>query len=147
MENQNKGNMPEMRFSTGAVNATVWKNTGHNKEGQETEFRTISFGRRYQDKEGNWKSTNSLRVNDIPKAVVVLNEAYRYLVLKEHSDPSSNNEIEVEEVFQTSSLIFKVIIMTKKEEKEIKKEEKKESSLKDLPGVGPATIEKLETLE
>lgn len=100
MENKNKGNMPETRFSTGAVSATVWKNKGLKKDGQEVEFRTISFGRRYQDKEGNWKSTNSLRINDLPKAVVVLNEAYRYLILKEKTDPSSDDtEIEVEEVF------------------------------------------------
>ena len=104
MKNTNStGNTPEIRFSTGAITATVWKNMGHKKDGQETEFRTVSFGRRYQDKEGNWKSTNTLRTNDLPKAVVVLNEAYRYLVLKEQSDninvSSEEEEIQVEEVF------------------------------------------------
>jgi hypothetical protein len=27
---------------------------------------TVAFERNYKDRAGNWKSTNSLRVNDIP---------------------------------------------------------------------------------
>jgi hypothetical protein len=35
------------------------------------------------DKEGNWQTTSSLRVGDIPKATLVLNKAYEYLMLKD----------------------------------------------------------------
>lgn len=79
---------PEIKFSTGAIQATVWKNQGTSKSGEATEFRTISFGRRYKDKEGNWRSTNSLRINDLPRAVIVLNKAYEYLVLRNKADDS-----------------------------------------------------------
>ena len=76
-------NLPEKRFSTGAINVTVWRNQGTNKTtGEATEYRTVSFDRRYKDKQGEWKSTNSLRINDLPKAVVVLSKAFEYLTLK-----------------------------------------------------------------
>lgn len=77
------GNMPEKKFRAGAVSATVWLNHGQRQSGEETEYRTISFERSYTDKDGKWQSSNSLRVNDLPKAQVVLNRAYEYLVFKE----------------------------------------------------------------
>ncbi len=76
-------NQPEMKFSTGAISATVWKNTGIKKDGEETEFNTISLQRRYTDKKGEWQSTSSLRINDLPKAALVLNKAFEYLVIKQ----------------------------------------------------------------
>ncbi len=78
-------NTIQKRFSTGSINATIWANKTIN-EGEEVSFSTISFGRRYQDKEGSWKTTNSLRVLDLPKAVMVLNKAYEYLTLKENQE-------------------------------------------------------------
>ncbi|MCX8146869.1 MAG: hypothetical protein N3D84_00160 [Candidatus Woesearchaeota archaeon] len=75
-------NVPEKKFKAGAVSATVWKNIGQ-RDGKTVEFRTISIDRRYMDKNNSWQSTSSLRLNDLPKAVVVLQQAYEYLVLKE----------------------------------------------------------------
>lgn len=77
--------MPEKKFSTGAVSATVWKNSGTSKTGEETEFRTISLSRSYMDKDGSWKTTSSLRLNDLPKAALVLNKAFEYCVLRDGS--------------------------------------------------------------
>lgn len=77
------GNLPEKKFRAGAISATVWLNKGQRQNGEESEYRTISFDRNYTDKEGKWQSTNSLRVNDLPKAQVVLSRAYEYLVFKE----------------------------------------------------------------
>ena len=77
------GNMPEKKFSTGGLTATVWENQGKNKEGLDVSYRTVSFQRRYMDKSGEWQSTNTLRVNDLPKASLVLQKAYEYLVMKE----------------------------------------------------------------
>ena len=86
MEKNEEGNMPEKKFSTGAISATVWKNTGISKKNNEpVEYRTVSLQRRYQDKEGVWKSTSSLRINDLPKASLVLDKAYEYIVLRENS--------------------------------------------------------------
>lgn len=74
--------LPEVKFSTGAIQVTVWNNEAQSKTGEKTEYKSVSFGRRYKDKNGEWKSTNSLRINDLPKAVVLLNKAFEYLVLK-----------------------------------------------------------------
>ena len=77
------GNMPEKKFSTGSLVATVWENQGKNKEGDDVSYRTVSFQRRYMDKNGDWQSTNTLRINDLPKASLVLQKAFEYLVMKE----------------------------------------------------------------
>ena len=77
------GNIPEKKFSTGGLTATVWENQGKNKDGLDVSYRTVSFQRRYMDKNGEWQSTNTLRVNDLPKASLVLQKAFEYLVMKE----------------------------------------------------------------
>jgi hypothetical protein len=98
METETLGkSMPEKKFSTGAISATIWKNNGTSKKtGESVEFRTIQIDRRYKDKEGNWQSTNSLRLNDLPKASLVLQKAYEYLVLKGQDSKDSIASIEEE---------------------------------------------------
>ncbi len=92
------GNQPEKKFSTGVISATVWKNNGTSKkDGSQVEFKTITLQRRYKDKEGNWKSTNSLRLNDLPKASLVLNKAYEYLTLRDDQNSPSSGEVDFEE--------------------------------------------------
>lgn len=81
-------NAPEKRFRAGAISATVWQNEGQFKDGKPSSYNTISFERGYKDKEGNWKSTSSLRIADVPKAVVVLNKAYEYIVTKSAAETS-----------------------------------------------------------
>ncbi len=86
IENEDVGehkNLPEKKFSTGTISATVWKNYGKSKKtGKEVEFRTIQVTKRYQDKEGNWNTTNSLRPDDLPKVILVTQKAYEYCLLK-----------------------------------------------------------------
>ena len=98
-------NLPEKKFRAGAISATIWNNSTTDKFGNPVSYKTVSFDRRYKDKDGNWQSSNSLRVNDIPKAQLVLGEAYKYLLLKgegkELSDAESqqsekNQEVESE---------------------------------------------------
>ena len=80
-------NLPEKKFKAGAVSATVWRNTITRKDGSSADILTVSFERRYKDKETDeWKSTRSLRASDLPKAVVVLNKAYEYLILNSQTD-------------------------------------------------------------
>ena len=76
---------PEKKFRAGAVAATIWANEGKNDKGETVSYKTISFNRSYMDKDGNWKTTDSLRVSDIPKAVLVLSKAYEYLTLNDDS--------------------------------------------------------------
>ncbi len=72
---------PVQKFTAGGLNVAVWEN--ENKQGGK--YNTISISRNYKDKNDEWKSTNSLRINDIPKAVLALNKAYEHLSLKEET--------------------------------------------------------------
>jgi len=74
---------PEMKFKAGAIAATVWLNQGVDNEGKPSSYKTISFERSYLDKDGNWQQTSSLRVGDLPKAILVLTKAYEHLMLKD----------------------------------------------------------------
>ena len=65
---------PEKKFNVGLVKATVWKNVS--KDGNE--FKSVSLNKSYQ-KDGEWKNTNSLGVNDVDKAIQVLEEARDYI--------------------------------------------------------------------
>ena len=47
-----EGNKPEKKFSTGAISATIWKNTGVGKDGKTFESHSVSLQRRYKDKTG-----------------------------------------------------------------------------------------------
>ncbi len=79
------GNYPKKKFRAGPISATIWENSGKNQQGEPNKYNTISLERVYQDKEGNWKSTNSFRLNDLPKAHAVLQRVYNDLVVKEQS--------------------------------------------------------------
>lgn len=62
----------------GGVEVAVWQNA------LESGFATVTMHRNYKDKNDNWQKTQSLRVNDIPKAVLALQKAYELLLLREH---------------------------------------------------------------
>ena len=75
-------NQPEQRFSAGGISASVWRNERKNSEGEAIEVRSVTFQKRYKDKDGEWKSTTSMHDRDLPNALVVLAKAYEYLKLK-----------------------------------------------------------------
>jgi len=93
-------NVPEKKFSTGVITATVWQNAGKSRNGEAISYRTVSLQRRYKDKNGVWQTANSLRVNDLPKAALVLQKAYEYVVLREQEPTASEYSEEdiIEEV-------------------------------------------------
>jgi len=76
-------NKPIKKFRAGSISATIWKNTGKDKNQKDTEFKTITIDRSYTDKEDKWQTTNSMRINDLPKVELVARKAYEYLTLKE----------------------------------------------------------------
>lgn len=82
-ENQTKENTqgPEKKFRAGAISATVWKNESKKKTGEAFAYHSVSLERGYKDQSGQWKSTNSFRVQDLPKATLVLQEAFKYIAL------------------------------------------------------------------
>ena len=83
---------PEENYAAGGVRVAVWKNKGKTRAGEETDYYTVKLERRYKDQNGEWQSTASLRVNDIPKARLVLDKAYEHLVLKMAKRPGAERD-------------------------------------------------------
>ncbi len=83
---------PEKKFRAGAISATIWNNETKNDKGEVVTYKTVSFQRNYMDKDGNWKTTDSLRTSDLPKAVLVLSKAYEFLSL------ANDDKISMEDV-------------------------------------------------
>lgn len=79
-------NLPEKRIRAGSIVATIWANKATNKEGKETIYKSVSFERVYKDKNDEWQTTNALRMNDLPKAALVLRKAYEALALSDDSE-------------------------------------------------------------
>ena len=75
---------PETVFKIGAVRASVFKNIIQ-KDGQTLELPKVVIEVRYKDKTGQWQGTNSLSINDIPKAILALQKAFEHLT--ERKDP------------------------------------------------------------
>ena len=74
-------NRPLHQFKAGAVSVTVWKNVEHDAAGNALTFNTITCQRSYKHR-GTWRTTSTLRINDLPKAAMLLNKAYEQLVFQ-----------------------------------------------------------------
>ena len=94
MTQNQTGNQPEKKFRAGAISATVWLNQGQTQTGEKTNYRTISLQRGYKDKNDKWQNTNSFRINDLPKASLMLKQAYEYVV----TNPTNPTEVQEEVV-------------------------------------------------
>ena len=79
--------LPIKKFRIGAISASVWNNTGKKDDGQPFEYKSVTFERSYKDKDGEWKTTNSLKLNDLPKATLVLNKAYEFVAFNSNGVP------------------------------------------------------------
>jgi len=82
---------PEKRFKSGGCEVSIFENTITTKDGKERKTKKASFQKRYRNSDGEWKSTNSLEINEIPKARLVLNEAYKYMALNKDIEEKEEN--------------------------------------------------------
>jgi hypothetical protein len=71
-------NKPAKSVKVGAIEVAVWENSS--KEGRK--FFSTTIERNYKDGE-EWKKTGSLRDNDLPKAILALQQAYEFVALKD----------------------------------------------------------------
>lgn len=79
---RNMERKPEATFRAGTVSAAVWSNDVTTKEGAQRKVSSVSFEKRYKDKDGEWKTSKSLSSQDVPKALMVLSKAYEHITLK-----------------------------------------------------------------
>ena len=90
---------PETTFSAGGVQASVFMNVRKVK-GKDVEIPSVSFQKRYL-KNGEWKSTNSLGINDLCKAILVLAKAYDYSISRRKEPESEDDDILEEDLSQS----------------------------------------------
>ena len=81
-------NKPEKVFQHGALKAAIFANE-HEKDGQSFTVKRVSFQKIYRDREGLLKTTSSLEVNDLPKAVLVLQKAFEYLTVRQEVEEAT----------------------------------------------------------
>ena len=83
----NNTNKPVKEIRVGAVRAAIWSNQRHTGNGQTFNSQKVQLERIYKDASGNFASTGSLDVTDIPKAILALKKAYEFCVL-DGTEPS-----------------------------------------------------------
>ena len=72
---------PVAKFRAGQVTCAVWENQITVGNRQQTIWKA-SVSRRYQDKSGSWKSSQSFSRNEIPLAIHVLQKAFEAMLEK-----------------------------------------------------------------
>lgn len=72
-------NLPENKFKAGPVSASVFVNQFETQTGPKT-ARNVVLERTYKDKDGQFKASKSLSERDVPKAILVLQQAYAFMV-------------------------------------------------------------------
>lgn len=80
---------PEITFKAGAVRASVFQNL-ISKDGRQIPLPKVVVEVRYKDKMGQWQGTNSMSVNDLPKAILALQKAFEYLMENKAHAPSED---------------------------------------------------------
>ena len=81
--NKMNGNKPSEKFSTGAISVAVWENTRKDEGGEESVSYSIKLERSYKDEKGDWQRTQTLRLNDLPKAQLLLGKAFESIVMSD----------------------------------------------------------------
>ena len=82
---------PEKKFQAGGVEASVFENEIQ-QNGKTVKIKKIAFQKRYKSDQG-WKTTYSLDVNDIPRALLVLSKAYEFLVMSTDASAPSEKDL------------------------------------------------------
>ena len=82
---------PVKVIKAGAVRAAIFRNPVTSKDGGIVQLAKVVLEVRYRDKHGEWKGTNSLSLNELPKAILALEQAYAYLLAHPHEDASESS--------------------------------------------------------
>ena len=89
---------PLARFRAGAMSCALWENE-INVNGTTKTMLKASVSRRYKDRDGNWKSSQSFSRNEIPLAIYCLEQAFAKIIEEETAQAGNNgNGVEEEAV-------------------------------------------------
>ena len=87
----NEDNKPIKKFQAGGVSVALWLNEVKLANGKQMANLSVTLDRRYKDHDGNWKSAPSFKLNDVPKAILVLQKTYEYMATKKNE--GNNDEM------------------------------------------------------
>jgi hypothetical protein len=73
------GQKPVARFRAGQVAAAIWENE-ITVNGRKATMLKASVERRFKDKDGQWKSSNSFSRNEIPLAIYCLQKSLEHII-------------------------------------------------------------------
>ena len=88
------GQKPAAKFKAGMVSAAIWENQIEVK-GKTVTMLKATVQRRYKDKDGDWKSSQSFSRNEIPLAIYCLQQAFETMLGESDGDTDNNAEEEV----------------------------------------------------
>ncbi len=71
---------PTKKFSAGTISCALWENEILTADGRKVPMLKATVERRYEDKDGQWKSSNSFGRNEIPLVIYCLNKAFEAIV-------------------------------------------------------------------
>ena len=83
MSEENSKKQPVKKIKVGNVFIAIWENVVGGEEETQKTFTNITIKKSYMDKENNWKDSNIYDSNDILKLIAGLQEAYRFMAIKE----------------------------------------------------------------
>ena len=83
-------NQPVKRLRVGGVSASVWRNETQQK-GQAVVTHSVSIQKRYRDGSGQWQTSGSFFMDDLPKLELVVRKAYEFLALTAQGDADEVN--------------------------------------------------------
>lgn len=87
---------PVQKFRAGQVGCALWENEV-TVGGEKQVILKASVSRRYKDRDGTWKTSQSFSRNEIPLAIFVLFQAFEAM-LEKPKDQEGIDEVEEETV-------------------------------------------------
>ena len=76
---------PEKIYRIGPVSASVFVNEVETENGKRM-MRNVSLQRRYRDDQGEWRTSASLGLAELPQAITVLDWALKHVAREEAAD-------------------------------------------------------------
>ncbi len=93
------GQKPVAKFSAGQVSCALWENSIQVNGSTKTVLKA-TVERRYKDKDGSWRSSQSLSRNEIPLAVYCLSRAFGAIIEEEKAENGNGSNGVAEEVVE-----------------------------------------------
>lgn len=89
------GQRPVAKFTAGQVSAAIWENEVTTKTGKKVAMLKATVERRYKDRDGQWKSSNSFSRNEIPFVIDCLQKSLDHII----GSPQEEESVEEETVY------------------------------------------------